>query len=82
MANTVFMNIITLILSLSLTSKYEVLASFYNESNKFYSLKSQIESTKEEKETLYDNASEMYTQYLGTYFDKYLAPSNNKKKVE
>ena len=45
--------------SLSFTSKYKVLTSFYNELEKLYSLKPQKESTKERIVTVYDNASEM-----------------------
>ena len=37
--------------SLSLASKYKVLTSFYNERNKFYSLKPLKENTKEKKVT-------------------------------
>ena len=65
--------------SLSLRSKYKVLTSFYNELNKFYSLKTQKESTKERKATVYDIGSEMYNEYLGTYFDQYMALSDNRK---
>ena len=45
--------------SRSLTSKFKVLTSFYNELNKFYRLISQKESAKEKKATVYDNISEM-----------------------
>ena len=65
--------------SLSPTSKYEVLTSFYNELDTFYSLKLQTESTKEKKATVSDNASEMYNEYLEIYFDQYIALSDNKK---
>ena len=41
----------------------------YNELNKFNSLKPQKENTKERKATVYDNPSEMYNEYLETYFD-------------
>ena len=41
--------------------------------NKFYSLKPQKESWKENKATLHDNA-------LETYFDQYMTLSDNKKR--
>ena len=44
-----------------------------------YSLKPQKEVTKERKVTVYDNASEMYNEYLQTYFVQYMALSENKK---
>ena len=65
--------------SLSLRSKYKVLTSSYNKLNKFYSLKTQKESTKERKATVYDIGSEMYDEYLGTYFGQYMALSDNRK---
>ena len=40
---------------------------------KFFSLKPQKESTKENKATLYDNVSE-------TYFDQYMTLSDNQKR--
>ena len=54
------------------SSKYSFygFTSFYNELNKFYSLKPQKESTKEKKVTVYDNASGMYYVYVETYFDQ------------
>ena len=52
--------------SFSLISKYKVLTCFYNELKKFYSLKPQQESTKKRTTTLYDNASEVYNEYLET----------------
>ena len=55
--------------SLSLTSKL-VSTSFYNELNKFYSLKPQKKSIIERKATVYDKVSEMYNEYLETYFDQ------------
>ena len=45
--------------SRSLTSKFKVLTSFYNELNRFYRLISQKESAKEKKATVYNNVSEM-----------------------
>ena len=61
------MNLITLILIVFfLHQNIKFLTSFYNELNKFYSLKPQKESTKEKKATLYDNASGIYDIYLET----------------
>ena len=57
-------------------SKYPVSLSFYTDLNKFNSLKLQKESTKEEKATVHDNASELYNDYLGIYFDEYNALPN------
>ena len=51
---------------------------FYNELNKFCSLKPQKESTKEKKATVYDNALGMYNMYLETYSDQYMALSKRK----
>ena len=65
--------------SLSLTSKYEVLTSFYDRLNKFYILKPQKESAKEKKTTVHDNVSGIY-MYLETYFDQYMALSDSKKR--
>ena len=65
--------------SLSLISKYKILFSFYNELDNFYSLKSQEESTKERKVTVYDTASEMYNDCVDAYFDQYMAISDNEK---
>ena len=36
-------------------------------------------STKQRKVTVYDNVSELYNEYLETYFDQYMAVSDNKK---
>ena len=49
---------------LSLTSKYKVLTSFYNELNKFYSLKPQKESTEKERATAYGSDSRTSNMYL------------------
>ena len=54
--------------SLSLTSKYLILLSFYSNLNKFNNLNPQKESTKEKKATVYDNASELYNEYLEILF--------------
>ena len=66
--------------SLSLTSKFKVLTSFFNKLNKFYRLILQQESTKKKKLAVCGNASEMYNEYLETYFHEYTALSDNKKK--
>ena len=58
--------------SLSLTSKFRFFTSFYNELNRFYRLIPQKESTKQKKTTVYDNGSEMYNEYLETYFNPLL----------
>ena len=50
--------------SLSLMSKYPILLSFYSDVNKFNNLNPQKESTKEKKVTVYDNAPELYNEYL------------------
>ena len=55
------MNIITLIL---IVFSYMKISNFHNELNKFYSLKPPKENTKEKKVTVYDNASEIYNEYL------------------
>ena len=65
--------------SLSLTSKFKVLTSFFNKLNKFYRLILQQESTKKKKLAVCGNASEMYNEYLETYFHEYTALSDNKK---
>ena len=65
--------------SLSLTSKFKVLTSFFNKLNKFYRLILQQESTKKKKLAVCGNASEMYNEYLETYFHQYTALSDNKK---
>ena len=65
--------------SLSLDSKYPILVSLYNDLNKFNSLKPQRENKKVQKESVYDNASELYNKYLGIYLDEYNALPNDKK---
>ena len=37
------------------------------------------ESIKERKAIVFDDASKMYNEYLETYFDQYMALSDNKK---
>ena len=65
---------------LSVISKYKVLTSFYNELNKFYSLNPQKEKANYKKATAYNNASEIFNVYVETYFDRYMAVSDNKKR--
>ena len=68
--------------NLSLTSKFKVLTSFYNELNKFYRLILQQESTKKKKKkklAVCGNASEIHNEYPETYFHEYMALSDNKK---
>ena len=50
--------------SLSLTSKYPILLSFYSDLIKFHNLNPQKESRKERKTNVDDNASELYKEYL------------------
>ena len=49
-------------------SKYPILALFCNELNKFNSLHSRKRRTKEKKQTVYDNASELRNEILQMYF--------------
>ena len=60
--------------------KYAVLLSFYTDLNKFDNLNSQQESTRERKETVYENASELYNEYLVIHFDEYKSLSDAKKR--
>ena len=62
-------------------SKYPILLSFYSDLHKFHNPNPQKESTKDKKATMYDNASELYNEYLKIYFDEYKALSNAKKRV-
>ena len=60
--------------------KYAILLSLYTDLNKFDNLNSQQESTRERKETVYDNVSELYNEYLVIHFDEYKALSDSKKR--
>ena len=66
--------------TLSLAPKYSFLFSFYNELNKFNSLKLLKETTIKKNETVYDNASELYNEYLEIYFDQYIPLSDAEKR--
>ena len=59
--------------SISLKSKFKIFTFFYNELIKFYRLIPKIESAKEEKAIVFDDASEMYNEYLKTFSDQYMA---------
>ena len=67
---------------LSLTLKYPILLSFYSDLNKFKNPNPQKESTNEKKKTTvyYDNASELYNEYLEIYLDEYKALSDVQKR--
>ena len=56
--------------SLSLESKCPILASSYNDLNTFNRLKLQKERTKEKKDRMYDNASEICNEFLEIYFNE------------
>ena len=64
----------------SLESKYPFLLSFYSDLNKFNNLNPQKESTKERKVSVYDNASQLYSECLGVCFDQYMTLSDAKKR--
>ena len=55
---------------MSSESKYPILLSFYNNLNKFNNINPRKERTKEEKSAVHNNASELYNEYLGLYFDQ------------
>ena len=61
---------------LSLTSQYPILLSFYSDLFKFNNLNPQNKITNKKKGTMYDNASELYNEYLQIYFDEYRALSD------
>ena len=65
--------------SLSLKPNYLLLFSFYSNLNKFNNLNQRKENNKEEKRSVYNNASELYRDYLEIYFDEYKVFSNGKK---
>ena len=50
--------------SLSLTSKYPIILSFYSNLIKFHNLNPQKPSAKQRKSNADDNASELYKEYL------------------
>ena len=64
----------------SLTSKHPIFLSFNNELNKFNSLNPWKGCTKDKKATLYNNASELYNEYLENYYDQYMDLSDAKKR--
>ena len=53
---------------------------FYNELNKFNSLKPRQGCIKEKKVTTYENASETYNEFLEIYFDEYKSLPNAEKR--
>ena len=53
---------------------------FYSNLNKFNNLNPQKKVQKRRKGTLYDNASEIYNEYLEIYFDEYKVLSDAKKE--
>ena len=61
-------------------SKYLILFLFYNEFKKSNSLNPYKEHTKQKKKTVYNNASELYNEYLEIYFHQYMALPDAKKK--
>ena len=65
--------------NLSLKSKYSFLANFFNDLNKFNSLKVQKEKQKKKKTNEYDTASKLYNVLLKTYFDEYYNLSDAKR---
>ena len=65
--------------SFSLTSKYPILVSLCSELNKFNNINPR-KRQKDKKATAYDNASELYNEYLEIYFTRYMTISDAKKK--
>ena len=65
--------------SFSLTSKYPILFSLCSELNKFNNINPR-KRQKDKKATAYDNASELYNEYLEIYFTRYMTISDAKKK--
>ena len=54
--------------------------SFYSDLNKFNHLNPPKGSIKEKNATVYDNASEIYNEYLEIYFNEYKPLSDAQKK--
>ena len=67
--------------SLSITSKYPILLSFYNNLDESNNFNPQKESTKEKNVTAYGHASELYNEYLEIYFDEHKALSDAQKSL-
>ena len=67
--------------SLSITSKYPILLSFYSDLNESNNFNPQKESTKEKNLTAYDHASELYNEHLEIYFDEHKALSDAQKSL-
>ena len=57
------------------------LLSFYSDLNNFNNLNPQKESIKERNVSAYDNASELYNEYLQIYFDQYITLTGARKKI-
>ena len=76
------MNIIILkkLIVFLLRQNTQFYSRFYSDLNKFNNLNPKKESTKEKKVTLYDNASELFNEYLEIYFNEYKALSDAQKK--
>ena len=62
--------------SLCLKSKYPILLSFYSNLNKFNDI-----NPRKENKSVYDNASELYSDYGEVYFYEYKSLPNAKKVV-
>ena len=65
--------------NLSFKSKYSFLDKFLDDLDKFNKLNTQTES-KKVKKNVYNKASELYNDFLGTYFDEYYELSGDKTK--
>ena len=64
--------------SLSRVSKYPILFLFYSKLNKSNNMNPRKGPTKDKKMTEYDNASELYNEYLEIYFNQYMTLSDAK----
>ena len=61
-------------------SKYPILLSFYSELKKFNNMNPQKGCTKGKKVIVYDNASELCSEYLEINFNQYMTLSGTKKR--
>ena len=78
-----FPNIIMIVKNLItfFKSKYSFLFKFFNDLNKFAKLKKHKNKKHKRKKTnVYDTASELYNELLGTYFDEYYYLLDSKRK--
>ena len=62
-------------------SKYNRLAQFYNWLNKFKKFISRTVITKEKKETLYNNAKNLFYKLQSIYYIDYTNPDKEKGKM-